>query len=90
MNKARLTPWCFTVRLGHPVFIFFWSVWMEALGVVLGVHASSSLACRRARHLQPRTDAMITAHELIDAFIWSTLTAWWICRRQGRRERPIE
>ncbi len=44
MNKARPNPESFTVRLGHPVFIFFWSVWMVVLGVVLGVHLHPSRA----------------------------------------------
>jgi len=42
MNNAKSTPESFTVRLGHPVFIFFWSVWMVVLGVVLGVHLHPS------------------------------------------------
>ena len=88
MNNAKSTPESFTVRLGHPVFIFFWSVWMVVLGVVLGVHLHPSHAAALGISILCAT--MIMAHELIDAFIWSTLTAWWIGRCQGRRERSIE
>jgi hypothetical protein len=88
MNKARPNPESFTVRLGHPVFIFFWSVWMVVLGVVLGVHLHPSRAAGLGISILCAT--LIVVHELIDGFIWSTLTAWWIGRCQGRRALSIE
>lgn len=80
MYKATSTS--FTVRLGHPIFILFWSFWMVLLGLILGAHIHPtrgtmigiSIVCA----------VMIATHELVDGFIWSTLTAWWIGRCQSR------
>lgn len=83
MTTARPTPASFTVRLGHPVLIFFWSVWMVLLGVVLGayLHPSHGVAVG----ISIVCAAMIVIHELIDGFVWCALTAWWIGRCQRER-----
>jgi galactitol-specific phosphotransferase system IIC component len=88
MTKASPTPASFTVRLGHPVYIFFWSVWMVLLGCIIGMHLHSSF--RAAVGISIACAAMIVIHELLDGFIWCTLAAWWIGRCQGQRERSIK
>ena len=81
MTKARPTTASFTVRLGHPVFIFFWSIWMLLLGFFLGVYLHPSH--RAAVGISIICAAMIVIHEMVDGFIWCTLTAWWIGRSQS-------
>ena len=88
MTKARQTPASFTVRLGHPVFIVFWSFWMVLLGVVLGVYFHPTHGA--AVGLSIACAAMIAIHEMVDGFVWCTLAAWWIGRCQGQLERSIE
>lgn len=84
---TRPTPASFTVRLGHPLLILFWSFWMVLLGVVLGAHFHPSHGA--AVGISIACAAMIVVHELVEGFIWATLTAWWIGRCQGQRERSI-
>ena len=88
MTKAGPTPTSFTVRLGHPVFIVFWSFWMVLLGVVLGAYLHPSHGATVGISIV--CAAMIAVHELVDGFIWCSLTAFWIGLCQGRRERSIE
>lgn len=85
---TRPTPASFTVRLGHPVFIFFWSLWMVLLGLFLGIHLHPSHEA--AVGISIACAAMIAIHELIDGWVWCVLTAWWIGRCQGQLERAIE
>lgn len=82
MTKALPTPTSFTVRLGYPIIIFFWGVWMVLLGLLLGVYLHPSR--RAAVGISIACAAMIVIHELVDGFIWCTLTAWWIGRCQSR------
>lgn len=88
MTESRPTPASFTVRLGHPVFIAFWSFWMVLLGCSIGMHFHPSLGA--AVGISTACAAMIMVHEVTDGFIWCTLTAWWIGRCQGQRERSIK
>jgi hypothetical protein len=88
MTKAKSTPSSFTVRLGHPAFIVFWSFWMVLLGVILGVYFHPSHEA--AFGISIVCAVMIAVHERIDGFIWCTLTAMWIGRCQGQREKSIE
>lgn len=88
MTKTRSTPTSFTVRLGHPVLIFFWSVWMLLLGCVIGMHWHQSRGV--AFCISVACAVMIVVHEMIDGWVWCTLTVWLIQRRQGQRERSIE
>ena len=68
MAKARPTPASFTVRLGHPLLILFWSVWMILLGVILGVyfHPSHGVAVG----ISIACAAMILVHEMLEKSIW--------------------
>lgn len=43
MDQTKPTAKGFTVKLGHPVLIFFWSAWMLLLGMAR--HALASIAC---------------------------------------------
>ena len=68
MTKAKPTPASFTVRLGHPLLILFWSVWMILLGVILGVyfHPSHGVAVG----ISIACAAMILVHEMLEKSIW--------------------
>jgi hypothetical protein len=83
MIKQELTSGSFTIKLGHPALIFLWSTWMLLLGCVIGMHwhrshsvvVCVSLACA----------VLIVVHEMIDGFVWCTMTAWWLGRCQRDR-----
>ena len=85
---TRPTPASFTVRLGHPLLILFWSVWMVLLGVVLGSYFHSSHGA--AVGISITCAAMIVVHEMVEGFIWCSLTAWWIGRCQSQIKSSIE
>ena len=85
---TRPTPASFTVRLGHPLLILFWSVWMILLGVVSGIYFHPSHGA--AVEVSIACGAMIVVHEMVEGFIWCSLTAWWIGRCQSQLERAIE
>lgn len=83
MANSRPAAESFTVMLGHPVLVFLWSAWMLLLGCTIGMHCHRShtvtacvcIACA----------VLIVAHEIVDGWIWCTMTAWWIGKCQGKR-----
>lgn len=85
MDHARPNVGSFTVRLGHPAFIFLWSLWMLLLGCAIGMHWHQSRTV--AVSISTACAVLIVVHEIIDGWIWCTLTAWWIGRCQARGER---
>lgn len=79
-GKPTPTPASYTIKLGHPVLIFFWSFWMVLLGVALGEHLHPSHGAAVGISIVCAT--MIVIHELIDGFIWCSVTALLIGRHQ--------
>lgn len=61
---------------------------MVFLGVVLGANFRPSHGA--AVGISIACAAMIVIHDMLEGFIWATLTAWWIGRCQGQWERSIE
>ena len=85
MDKQKPNVGGFTVKLGHPVLIFFWSTWMLLLGCAIGMHWRRSHTV--AFCVSMTCAVMIVVHEMIDGFVWCTLTAWWLGKCQGQRNR---
>lgn len=68
MTKAIPTPARFTVRLGHPLLILFWSVWMVLPDVILEVYFHPSHGS--AGGISIPCAAMILVHEMLEKSIW--------------------
>jgi hypothetical protein len=64
------------VRLGHPVVIFIHSLGMLLVGVVIGMHWHQSRSA--AICIAISGAVLIVINEMITAFFWISLTAWWI------------
>jgi len=71
--------------IGHPVLILIWSASMLLLGSMIGMHWHKSHAGAVCMSLA--CALIIVLHEMIEGFIWCTLTAWWIGRFQSRGDR---
>jgi len=69
----------FSVRLGNPVAIFFWSSAMLLTGIVIGAHWQPSRAWVMASGVA--AGLFMVAHELVSGLMWCSITAWWIRRR---------
>ncbi len=69
----------FSVRLGNPVAIFFWSSAMLLAGIVIGAYWHPSRAFVVA--IGVAAGLFMVVHELVSGLMWCSITAWWIRRR---------